>query len=909
MIMLLSAFSGLLIMLIVSLPGIVERLVEHRLSKLGVDAARLQIAELGLKASRIRTLKFVYRGSGKRFAVTASDIQISYRLDELLFGRLGHIQLPRVAVRISALPGVRVDMPLPTIASIPLPAAWLPDLPFKQLTLTQLRLYDESSGGDAPVDMRADILVRGGRLQARLDLEAEGREPLHADLRLMPSGEMALLVSPAGAQPSYLSLTSGPLIDNGQRLQAQVAVEGDLQALQAAFSAWQVAGVVPTMRGHLKGQGQLSLPLAQDPHVPLAGLWLEGGASLDVEMPGVLGAVEGLRVALPLTIDLKEGLLHWHIEDGARVTFYPRLEAPSAMQTWLQARGRDGQRLPVIITAPGGVSGQARIDADFLAHPRLQTRDTLRLDYGEAGAAMDLHLSAQALDIGLRPPLQGRAMLTFAGSLLEAQPLPAKRAALTGTATLALREDRLMLALQPGTALSLDGFASAGFVAPSLTATLESPADCAYPLSPASWHCAPFALRLLLPTATLGDKTLQTGNTQLRLKTLAGTANGWSVQARGEMAAVSLHTGGHSVRLDSVQAAVQADQSGAKAQLTLSAAGGGINAHIDAVHRQADNRGQATFNIDPINFTPDRRLFARLFDGWPPALNLDKGRLLAGGRLNWRPETANKKGALSLDQTTRISLEDIGGAYQKTTFAGLSSAVMLRGVTSPRLETPATIRLATLNPGFPITDISLQAAMSVPLGGKPVFSINALQAQALGGQVAGDHIELDLARERNPFTIRVSGLDIGALLKLEQDKGLYGTGVIDGELPLVLDRDGLSMRQGRLVARAPGGVLRYAGDARVQALAQGNPNLQLLLTALRDFHYHLLQTDVNYAPDGSLTMQLRLEGKNPELEGGRPVHLNVNVEENVLMLLRSLRLADEISEKVGEGIQQREQGR
>jgi hypothetical protein len=301
-------------------------------------------------------------------------------------------------------------------------------------------------------------------------------------------------------------------------------------------------------------------------------------------------------------------------------------------------------------------------------------------------------------------------------------------------------------------------------------------------------------------------------------------------------------------------------------------------------------------------------VFARLFSEWPVGLQLDTGRLLAEGSMSWQPETGSK-GALSLDQATRISLQGIGGAYRETAFTGLNSKLTLQGVASPRIETPAAIQLATLNPGFPITNIAMQAAMSMPPGGKPLVSITGLQAQALGGQVSGDRIELDLARERNLFTVRVSGLDIAELLKLEQEQGLYGTGIIDGELPLVLSRDGLSMQQGRLAARDPGGVIRYAADERVRALAQGNPNLQLLLDALRDFHYHLLQADVDYAPDGSLDMRVKLEGKNPELEGGRPVHLNINLEENVLMLLRSLRLADEISEKVGEQIQQREQRR
>jgi hypothetical protein len=572
------------------------------------------------------------------------------------------------------------------------------------------------------------------------------------------------------------------------------------------------------------------------------------------------------------------------------------------MHALLQHQGRQ----PVIITAPEGVSGQSRLDADFLARPRLQASDTLRIDYGKAGAALALQVDAQALDVSLHPPLHVQTALTFDGTLRGADLLPAKSASAKGSAKLVLAENTLALVLQPGTAVSVDRLALTDVAIPSLKAKLTTMADCDYRLENAQWQCAPFRLETLLPTATSGDKTLHSGSARLRVNTLAGTATGWSVQVAGDVAEVSLQAQDNSVQLDSVQAVVEADQQAVKAQLTVSAVDGAISAHIDALHKQASNSGRAKFKIDPVSFTADKPVFARLFSGWPVGLQLDTGHLLAEGSLNWQPETGNK-GTLLLEQATRISLQGIGGAYRETTFTGLNSELALQGVATPRLETPAAIRLATLNPGFPITDIALQVTMSVPPGGKPLLSITGLQAQALGGQVAGDRIELDLAKERNPFTVRVSGLDIAELLKLEQEQGLYGTGIIDGELPLVLSRDGVSMQQGRLATRDPGGIIRYAADERVRALAQGNPNLQLLLDALRDFHYHLLRADVDYAPDGNLDMRVRLEGKNPELEGGRPVHLNINLEENVLMLLRSLRLADEISERVGEQIQHREQ--
>ena len=47
-----------------------------------------------------------------------------------------------------------------------------------------------------------------------------------------------------------------------------------------------------------------------------------------------------------------------------------------------------------------------------------------------------------------------------------------------------------------------------------------------------------------------------------------------------------------------------------------------------------------------------------------------------------------------------------------------------------------------------------------------------------------------------------------------------------------------------------------------------------------------------------LTISLRLEGTSPELDTSRPVHLNINTEQNLLSLLKSLRYAEGISANI-----------
>jgi hypothetical protein len=78
----------------------------------------------------------------------------------------------------------------------------------------------------------------------------------------------------------------------------------------------------------------------------------------------------------------------------------------------------------------------------------------------------------------------------------------------------------------------------------------------------------------------------------------------------------------------------------------------------------------------------------------------------------------------------------------------------------------------------------------------------------------------------------------------------------------------------------------------------GNQAMNLVVQALQNFHYSVLNSTIDYDEQGKLTLGLRLEGRNPELRGGQPVVLNVNLEEDIPALLTSLQLSGRVNEAV-----------
>lgn len=184
-----------------------------------------------------------------------------------------------------------------------------------------------------------------------------------------------------------------------------------------------------------------------------------------------------------------------------------------------------------------------------------------------------------------------------------------------------------------------------------------------------------------------------------------------------------------------------------------------------------------------------------------------------------------------------------------------------------------------------------------------VLSIKNMQLGVLSGQVRVEPAAIDLQQARKTVTAVVEGVELTRLFEVYPAEGLSGQGTLDGRFPVTLVDGKLLVEAGQLHARQPGGVLRYR-DKRLQELAATNPNMQQLASALEDFHYRVLASDVSYDEHGTLFLGLRLEGSNPDFQGGRQVNLNINLEEDIPALLTSLQLSGQVSDIIKERVQQ-----
>ncbi|MBV0932954.1 intermembrane phospholipid transport protein YdbH family protein [Marinobacterium weihaiense] len=182
--------------------------------------------------------------------------------------------------------------------------------------------------------------------------------------------------------------------------------------------------------------------------------------------------------------------------------------------------------------------------------------------------------------------------------------------------------------------------------------------------------------------------------------------------------------------------------------------------------------------------------------------------------------------------------------------------------------------------------------------GQTRLTLSSFSLSVLDGIIAVPALDFDPQHPAINTRIAVSALELERMLALYPQQGLYGSGVLGGALPIELEGTRLHIRGGQLISQGEGGVIRYQASPEIALMGQQNPGIALALGALTDFRFDLLDLTLDYAPDGTTRVQARLKGQNPQWQQGRPVDLNLSIEENLLDLLRTLRLTDRVTNAI-----------
>ncbi|WP_428636624.1 intermembrane phospholipid transport protein YdbH family protein [Shewanella sp.] len=213
------------------------------------------------------------------------------------------------------------------------------------------------------------------------------------------------------------------------------------------------------------------------------------------------------------------------------------------------------------------------------------------------------------------------------------------------------------------------------------------------------------------------------------------------------------------------------------------------------------------------------------------------------------------------------------------------------------------LKVAAFNPGVLLTDLNANANFKLDIGKGLDASIGLNgadvklngTAKTLGGEILLPIFNLNLGAPSSAYLV-LQGMDLAQLLAAQPQTGIYADGIFDGVLPVSLEQGKVSVNNGQLAARAPGGLIKVDDNPAVVQMRVSQPYLDFAFSALEELHYTQLSSSFDMAPNGDAQLKVQVKGRAKDIE--RPIHLNYAQEENMLQLLKSLQIGDRLQTEI-----------
>ncbi len=310
--------------------------------------------------------------------------------------------------------------------------------------------------------------------------------------------------------------------------------------------------------------------------------------------------------------------------------------------------------------------------------------------------------------------------------------------------------------------------------------------------------------------------------------------------------------------------------------------------------------GRAEFSVEDIRPDDTQPLFASVFKQWEQPFEIVSGDIHLEGVYRWWKSGSGKHRE---KLAAKLIVHEAGGHYEGILFSGLNyqdSIELLPKLDSGELS---ALSVSNIDIGLPVTEFRTMIGLKVSTSGiLPVVTMEDSGLSVLQGRIRMDPLRMDMNLVDQDLMLNIEGLDLQKIIAMQQLEGLSASGLIDGHMPVTLSADGVNIIDGKINARAPGGHIQYVPEGAAD-ISGAAPGTELLMNILKDLNYHALLVDVNYADDGEMDMQLSIKGLSPKVDKNRPVHFNLNLQQNLLTLLQSLRYVEGIDDRIDQDVQ------
>jgi len=276
-------------------------------------------------------------------------------------------------------------------------------------------------------------------------------------------------------------------------------------------------------------------------------------------------------------------------------------------------------------------------------------------------------------------------------------------------------------------------------------------------------------------------------------------------------------------------------------------------ASVDIVHDLSNTTGQAKLVVDGLTFTERFQPDALTPLTLGVVANV-AGTVNGRGDIRWTAEGVKSDGLFSTDTM------DFAAAFGPVN--RLKGTIRFSDLLGMETLPGQEVTIGEINTGIAVLDgvvnYQLLPGQRIKVeGGRWPFS---------GGELTLEETTFDMseAAERR-LTFTVVGLDAARFIQQLEFENIAATGIFDGTMPMIFDKDGGRIEGGRLVARRGGGTLAYVGELSNADLGMF---AKLAFDALKKLKYDNLSIQMNGPLDGELVSKVVFGGINEEpLEG------------------------------------------
>ena len=191
-----------------------------------------------------------------------------------------------------------------------------------------------------------------------------------------------------------------------------------------------------------------------------------------------------------------------------------------------------------------------------------------------------------------------------------------------------------------------------------------------------------------------------------------------------------------------------------------------------------------------------------------------------------------------------------------------------------------TLTVAKFDPGFPLENGVIEFEL-IPDGVKVYNARWPLGA----GSISLDPFDWLYSAAQNRVVMRMEKVSLGEFLNDVGDGALEATGDIEGVLPITLSGVDVNVDGGYLTVK-DGGTIKYQSK-QTNAAGASNEYAKMAFDALQDFNYRSLTAKIDGPLDGAIEVGMEFDGSNKDVLNNQPFRFAINIEGELLNILRS----------------------